>query len=125
MAQSFGKLRQLADMIGKGLIQQAVPGIAQGMINKFFHEWKIDAARITQDVESGRSLWADLKPEQRKQLKVASQRIGSLDFITPALVVDAIKEDFSGIASMFLNWPEAGEWLARQVDELKRNMTDI
>lgn len=112
-------------VFGKGLIAEMVPGIASGIINEFFHQWNINAAKIIQDVQSNRSLWVDLKPDQRDQLKAASQRLGNLDFITPEFLINSIKEDFPAVASLFLNWPEAGEWLARQINELKTGITDM
>lgn len=112
-------------VFGKGLIVEMVPGIASGIINEFFHQWNVNAAKIIQDVQSNRSLWVDLKPDQRDQLKATSQRLGNLDFITPEFLINSIKEDFPAVASLFLNWPEAGEWLARQINDLKAGIIDM
>lgn len=118
------KLKQVADLFGRGVVLQMAPRIAGGMINRFFHEWNVDVARISQDVQHNRCLWDNLTPDQREQLKNGAQKIGSLDFITTDFIITSIRKDFLAVATLFVNWPEAGEWLARQIDELKREISD-
>jgi len=96
------------------------PQVAGGYINQLFHQWNVDVHKITEDIQSNRSLWEDIKPEQKEQLSSLAARIGNLDFITSELVIESIKTDFPAVASLFLGWPEAQEWLARQLDELKK-----
>ena len=118
------KLKQVADIFGRGVVLQVAPRIAGGMINEFFHKWNVDVARITRDVQHDRCLWDNLTPDQREQLKIAAQKIGNLDFITTDFIITSIKKDFLAVATLLLNWPEAGEWLARQIDDLKRGISD-
>jgi hypothetical protein len=113
-------IKQYAGIFGKGLLLQIAPGVAEGFINKLFHEWKVDTNKVWQDVLNNKSLLDEMKPEQLEQLKTLKQRVGSLDFITPDLVIKSIKDDFSGVASLFMNWPPAGEWLAKQIEGLKK-----
>jgi hypothetical protein len=120
MSNILDTLKQYAGIFGKGLLLQIAPGVAEGFINKLFHEWKVDAAKVKQDVLNNKSLLDEMKPEQLEQLKSLKQRVGSLDFITPDLVINSIKDDFPGVASLFVNWPEAKEWLARQIEDLKK-----
>lgn len=120
MPNILDALKQYAGIFGKGLLLQIAPGVAEGFINDLFHEWKVDAAKVKQDVLNNKPLLDEMKPEQLAQLKSLKQRVGSLDFITPDLVINSIKHDFPGVASLFVNWPEAGEWLARQIEDLKK-----
>jgi len=113
-------IKQYGGVFAKGLMLQMAPGIAGGIINELFHQWKVDRAKVTLDVQHNRSLWEDMKPEQRKQLNSLSKRIGNLDFITTDLVITSIKKDFPLVASLFLGWPEAQEWLERQIEDLKK-----
>lgn len=99
---------------------ELAPGIAAGLINELFHQWNVDAAKIIQDVQSNKSLWADMVPDQRKELNSLAARIGNLDFITPSFIITSVKDDFPAIASLFLNWPEAQQWLTGQINDLKK-----
>lgn len=119
MNLNLGALKRYAGATGMGLLKEMVPGIAGGYINELFHQWHVDVAKITQDVQNNRSLWDELTPDKRKELNVLAQKAGNLDFITPEFLINSIKKDFPGVASLFLNWPEAAEWLARQIDDLK------
>lgn len=113
-------LRKHVGAAGMGLMKGLAPSIAGGFINELFHHpWEVNVAKITQDVQSNRSLWDGMEPDQRRQIRDLAERIGTLDFITPEFLIDSIKKDFPGVASLFLKWPEAAEWLARQIDDLK------
>ena len=114
------KLKEYGGAIGKGLLLQLAPGVAGGIINELFHQWDVDVAKVIKDVQANRSLWDDIKPEQKEQLSNLASRIGNLDFITADLVIESIKNDFPGVASLFLGWPEAREWLTRQLEDLKK-----
>jgi hypothetical protein len=122
MAGPLDKIKQLAAPFGRGLLAEAAPAIAGGVLTEFLHQWHVDVASITQDIQSDRSLWTDIGPDERRQLAFFAKKIGNLDFITPEWFIENIKEDFPAVASLFLNWPEAGEWLVRQIDELKREV---
>lgn len=112
-------------LFAKGLMPQVVPGIAAGVLTDMFHEWKIDLTRITTDIQNNRSLWHGLQEDYKQQLAFAAQRLGSLDFITTDWFIDAIKKDFPAIASLFLNWNMAGQWLQRQIDEIKSQIEEM
>jgi hypothetical protein len=120
MPDILDKLKQYGGLLGKGLMTQLAPGIAEGLINELFHQWKIDRAKAIQDVQSNRSLWNEMAPDERKELNSLAVTIGNLDFITPIFIINSIKKDFPSVASLFLNWPEAQEWLARQIEDLKK-----
>ena len=104
---------------GKGLLMQAIPGMASGLIVELFHQWKITRPLIVEYVQNNRSLWVDMDEQKRTELSVIAQKVGNLDFLTADFLIDSIRKDFSGVASLFLSWPEAREWLERQIVELK------
>lgn len=118
MDLNLDTIKQYAGMFGTGLLKQMAPGVASGFINGLFHQWHVDVAKITQDVQSNRPLWDELEPDQRREISDLAKRVG-LDFITPEFFINSIKKDFPGVASLFLHWPEAAEWLASQIDDLK------
>jgi len=120
-------LKQYASMFGTGLMKQMTPGVASGFINKMVSQWHLSVAIVTKYVETNRSLWYGLTPYQRRQIGDLAKRVGNLDFITPEFFINSIKKDSPNIASLFLHWPEAAEWLASQIGDLKAgvNGTDI
>lgn len=119
MLDILDKLKGFGSILGKGM----VPGIAGGFINELFHQWHVDVAMITQYVQNNQSLWDGLTPDMRNQLGVVAEKVGNLDFITPEFLITSIKKDFSGVASLFLKWPEAAEWLDRQINDLKAGLS--
>lgn len=125
MPDILDRLKKYGSSLGTNLIRGAVPGIAGGLITEMFHQWHVDVAMVTKLVQNNHSLWDELKPGVRIELGDLAKKVGSLDFITPEFLILSIKGDFPGVASLFLNWPEAAEWLKRQIDELKVEVNDI
>jgi len=125
MDLNLGALKRYASAAGMGLMKEMAPRIAGGFINELFHQWHVDVARITKDVQDNRSLWGEMESDQRRQIGGLAKRVGNLDFITSEFLIDSIKKDFPGVASLFLNWPEAAEWLAKQIDDLKAGVNGV
>ena len=121
MPEYLEKIRQVADMFGRGLLLQMAPRMVSSLVIDLFDDLKLDKAQIQHDVTDNRSLWDALPPDQQRQLRTAAQKLGDLDFLTADFVIQSIKKEprHAQVASLLLNWPEANEWLARQLDELK------
>lgn len=125
MPDLLDKLKQYGGLVGKSLLIELAPGIAEGLINDLFHEWHVDVAKVTQDVQNNRCLWDEITPDKRKELNRLAAKIGNLDFISPSFIINSVKHDFPEVASLFRNWPEGQEWLARQIEELKKQASEI
>jgi hypothetical protein len=125
MPNPLEQVKQFGSIFAKGLMPQLIPGMAAGLIVNLFHEWNIDLEKVAGDIQNNRSLWNNLTEEQRRQLAMAAKRAGTIDFITPEFIIDAIKEDFPTVASLFANWKMAAEWLDRQIVELKGGINSI
>jgi hypothetical protein len=123
MPDILGSLKQYGSFLGSGLIKETVPVFAGGFINELFHQWHVDLSMVTELVQNDQSLWDRLDDATRGQLSHMAQKLGGMDFITPEFLITSIRRDFSGVASLFLNWPEAMEWLDRQINELKAGVT--
>jgi predicted DNA binding CopG/RHH family protein len=119
------QLKHYGGILAKGLVPQLIPGMAAGLITDLLHQWNVDLSSITSDIENNHSLWQRLEEENKQQLAFAAKKIGSLDFITKEWFINAIKSDFSAIASLFLNSARAGQWLQSQIDEIKREIEAI
>ena len=124
MPDLFDKLKQYGSLLGKGLMLEMAPGIAAGLINELFHQWNIDVAKITQDVQHNRSLWDAMAPDQRKELNNLAAKIGNLDFFTPSFIIDSIKNDFPGVASLLINWEPGMKWLTEQLEDIKSTIQE-
>jgi hypothetical protein len=115
-------LKRYSKMLGKGLLHEVSPGIVAGVINELFHEWNVDVAKVTDYVQYHRSLWDQISPEYQNALK-NSARLIDPSFLTPDFIVNAINKDFPAVASLFLSWTAAGEWLAGQTEQLKNHIS--
>lgn len=122
MPDYLDKVKRYAGVFGTGLLRQMAPDIAGGMLNELFHTWNVDVDKVCRDVQDDRPIWDDLKPDQRKHLFDAARSMGNLNFLTVEVVVNGIKKDFPAVAGLFLTWPEAHDWLTRQLDILKREV---
>lgn len=118
MPETLG-VKEYAGMIGKGLVLQMAPKITGGMVNELFHRWNMNLAEVTLDVQNDRSLWDRIDPGTQEELKHLMSLMANLDFITPEVIIEGITADFPSIASLFLGWPEAMDWLAKQIENLK------
>lgn len=120
-------LKQYTDIFTRGLTREVAPRVAASMVLKLLKDWNIDRKKITTAVKENKSLWDNLTEDHRKKLNYAAHRIGNLSWITPEWFIDTLLndqspeygEEFTYIASLFLNWPEAYTWLVDQVEELK------
>jgi hypothetical protein len=119
------KLKGYSSLLGTGLLKGMAPQVASGFINGMFHQRHVNVTVIQKYVQDGRSLWGELGVDQREEIGALLQKVENLDFITPEFFINSIKKDFSGVASLFLNWPEAAEWLERQISELKSGLNEI
>lgn len=121
MPEYLDKIRQGAELFGRGLILQMAPRMVSRLVVDLFDELKLDKVQIERDVAANRSLWEALSTNQQEQLRTAAQKLGELDFLTADFVIQSIKDEprHAQVASVLLNWPEANEWLTRQLDELK------
>ena len=115
----MAKVKEVADTLKRGLMLQMAPEIAGGLVNGLFHQWNVDIKKVTEDVRENKSFWFMMDAEQHEQLRVLAEKLGEVDFLTAEVVINGIKKDFPGVASLFLNWPEAGKWLLLQIEDVK------
>jgi len=116
---NIGKVKEVANNFARGLMLQMAPEIAGGLINELFHQWNMDVAKVAEDVRENNSFWFKMDAEQHEQLRALAEKLGDVDFLTADVVINGIKKDFPGVASLILNWPEAAEWLLLQIADVK------
>jgi hypothetical protein len=118
-------LKQYGGRVGTAFIQWAAPGIASGFINQLFHQWHVDVGKITECVQNNRSLWDEIGLDDREQISNLAKKVGNVDFISAEFLIKSIRKDFPAVASLFLNWPEAAEWLIKQIAKLKAGVNGL
>jgi hypothetical protein len=116
----MNRLKGYGSMLGKGLLLQMAPGVAKGVIKELFTQYQVTVGKVVDDVKNNRPLLDNIGEEQLKNLKGAGSALGNLDFIDAKFVIDSIKDDFPAVASLFLSWTDANQWLLRQINALKK-----
>jgi len=112
----------LGNRIGKGLLSQFAPDMLQGALVDLFKEKNLDIQKTTAWVEGNKSLWDSLGEERQEQFKRLAPKIGSLDRLDADWAINALRGDFPAVASLFLGWKKAHNWLGRQIVTIKVNL---
>lgn len=116
---SLKNIRKYAEILSRGVVRELAPEMAGGFLVEWFHHKKIDVAKISSYVAQDTSLWEKVSPKDQDTFRWLAQRVGNLNWITAERVINTIKGDFPGVASLFLGDQVAYSWLERQVEELK------
>lgn len=111
-------IKKLGNLLGKGLLPELAPEIIKGFLIEFFKSKGLDFKEVTRWVENDISLWDSIDPKYQHQIK----RVGRLDWLTTQWTINALKDDFPAVASLFLGWKKAHNWLGRQLEEIKQQV---
>ncbi len=117
-------IRNLGGFLGKGIISQMAPQIAQGALVELLKAKKVDIKKATQWVESNNELWKELEPEHQERLKMLARKAGRVDFMNVDWAIDAMRKELPALASLFLGWRKANNWLGRQIEIMRTNMLE-
>ncbi len=109
-----------AKIAGKGFVAHMAPSVLQGALVERLRTVSIKEA--VQWVNNNTSLWDYLGQESQEGLKMLSQKVGSLDWLTADWVIDSLRKDCPTLASLFLGWRKAHNWLVRQVEIIQREV---
>ncbi len=115
-------IKKVGNLLSKGLISQFAPDIMQGTLVSLFRGWKLDVDKTTAWVLENRSLWDSMSHEHQEQFKRMGSKIGDISWLNADWVIKALKDDFPGVASLFLGWPKAKNWLGRQLEVIKTHI---
>ena len=117
-------VKKYAGFLSKGLIIQLAPEIAKGVLVEFLKGKKISVKSASTWVQNNTTLWDILEPEEQDGLKELAERVGNIDWLTADWVIDAIKKDLPAIASLFLGWKKANNWLKKQVEIIRKEVEE-
>ena len=122
MALKLPDLNKYAGMFSKGFVIKMAPEIAKGMLVEMFRAKKVSVTSASDWVQNNTSLWKTLDPDEQAMLKNLAERVGNIDWLDFSWTVNAIKTDFPAVASLFLGWVKARNWLTRQVEIIKKEV---
>ena len=113
-------LSKYTGLAGKGITKTFLPLVMKGALVKFFKDRNVGIEKATDWVNTNKSIWEALSPEQRAQFKHLAAKLGAMDFLTTDWLIDALKSDCPLLASLFLGWKKGYNWLTRQIEIIKK-----
>lgn len=117
-------IKKYAGMFSHGLVISMAPEIAKGALVELLKNKDVDFKKASVWVQNNTSLWEILGPEGQGMLRNVARRVGNIDWLTADWVIEAIKGDLPAVASLFLGWKKANNWLKRQVKIIKEKVNE-
>ena len=114
--------KKYGGVLSKGFVAEMAPKVIKGTLIEILKQEGTTVKKTTEWVEGDVCLWDTLNARHQKALINLRQKLGNIDWLTPDWVVEAIKTDMPGVASLFLGWRKAHNWLVRQVGIIKERM---
>lgn len=118
-----GMIKEYGGFMKNGILLRAAPKIVQGMLVKILKERQTDTKMATGWVLDNTSLWDSFSIEHQEAFRNLFRQVKNVDWITFEWIIDAIKADFPAVASLFLGWRKGNNWLQRQVDIIKEEIS--
>ena len=118
------ELKKYGKYLGHGLIAEMAPEIVKGALVEMLRVRKTNVKKASDWVQSNASLWDSLTLAQQKGLIKLGENVHNLDWLTGEWVIQAIKDDFPALASLFLGWRKGSNWLERQVVIIKEGIRE-
>lgn len=116
------ELKRYGKYLGHGLIAEMAPEIVKGALIEMLKARKTNVRRACDWVLNNASLWDSLTPTQQKGLIKLGESVHNLDWLNADWVIQAIKDDFPAVASLFLGWKKGSNWFERQIGQIKQKM---
>lgn len=113
-------VKEYAGVLGKGFVAQMAPSVLQGALVTALKDKTVKQA--TEWVEKNLTLWDMLDTKQQDGLRNLACRVGRLDWLTADWTIQAIRKDLPALASLYIGWRKAYNWLVRQVDIIHREV---
>lgn len=117
-------LKQYAGLFSKGLVIELAPEIAKGILVEIFRARRVSVKKIVSYVQEKKPLLDDISQEELEILRKMAEQVPNLDWLDSQWIVNAIKADFPAVASLFLGWKRASNWLDKQVKLLKKRILE-
>lgn len=112
-------VKNLSGILGKGFIIEIAPQVAKGALVELLRVRKVDVKKATEWVRSNSKLWDSLEPHHQERLKQLAHKVGNVDWMDVNWAIGAMRGEFPAVASLFLGWKKANNWLVRQVEIMR------
>ena len=124
---TLDKIKSYGSMTLKGLLTTNAPSMVQGMLVEVLsrkvkykgRERNIDVKLVCQLVDGNESLWSLFPLAWHSRTSQGLSNLGNMDWFTADWAISAIKKDHPALASLFLSWRKAHQWLVKQIQEIK------
>ncbi|KKN59496.1 hypothetical protein LCGC14_0541100 [marine sediment metagenome] len=122
MGIELPEIKKYAGMFSHGLIIKIAPEIAKGILVEMFRAKKVTVKSASDWVQNNTSLWKSFEPGEQAMMKNLAEKVGNIDWLDAPWVIEAVKGDFPAVASLFLGWKKANNWLKRQVEIIRKEV---
>ncbi|GAI91651.1 unnamed protein product [marine sediment metagenome] len=122
MTLNLPDLKKYAGLFSKGLVIELAPEIAKGLLVEIFKAKRVSVKGASDWVQSNTSLWKTLELDEQALFKDLAERAGNIDWLDADWVIEAIKSDLPALASLFLGWRKANNWLKRQIEIIRKEV---
>ncbi len=120
---NFETVKKVGNAAISGFITTQAESLTKGFLIEYLKRSKEESEKrnirfldaISDMVTKDQSLWGLVNEEEQELIKRNIVRLGSLKFFTAEWVIEALNPDFPAIASLFLGWTKAHNWLERQI----------
>jgi len=116
LARMAARMKQFGGFAVRGLLITQAPAVMKGFLNVYLKE--VTLVEIKERIEGNKSLWDEIDEHQGAAIAYFS-KLGNLDWFTADWVIDAIKKEHPAMASLFLGWKKAHNWLGKQIELFK------
>lgn len=114
--------KNLLPLLGTTIGAAMLPGILKGLLIDLFAKQSLDSKKLVEWVNNDISLWNMMDPKWQGTVWGLKDKLGDTKWFTPQWLIDAVGKDYPGVASLFMGWDPASKWLARQVNEIKKEI---
>ena len=115
------EIKRYVGLFGKGTVAYVAPEMLKGSLIEILKTIKTEAA--SRWVHDNVSLWDELEPKHRKSFMKLGEFVKDLRWLTADWMIQAIKEDCPALASLFLGWRKGYNWLTRQIEIIKEEIS--
>ena len=115
-------VKKYSETLGRGLVISLAPSMLKGALLEVFEEKNLNVEKATEWVLSKNSLWNDLGIEKQNQFKHLARKVGDMSWLDADWVITAVKGEYPAVASLFLGWEEANDWLVNQIEDIKKHL---
>ncbi len=119
-------LKQLANLkgpIARAVFGQVSPEMIRGVLLEMLQKHPLDIETVTEYVEKNKELWKMLSPEWQQKIRNIASNLRSVDWFTDGWLIDSVRKQDPRLASFFLGWTKARNWLRRQAGIIRENIS--